>query len=315
MSQETNTYPVNNVYHGEAYYIKLLTSYAMSRYDWNGLPDTIPQEVIEKMLLTSERNRVIIVEKNGQYFIQPYSGVGVGVYDNYEPQSIYANPILQNGTIDTDFFSDKVSPVLFENYVAFDMSETIKRTAKKLSQYDSSLDIATVNTRNTSVPIANDMASAESLKEFHAKQRAGDYYVLQRRKEDTLIGIDTYQYLPTVPNQYFRTLTELAQLRNNELRLFMNEIGLVMSKDKSEAVLSNESNNDIVLPITRVLSGLKARQDNARKLTEITGYNVTVKLTDAIETMIELYRKEPSVLESDTTDETKQEEEEVVDNE
>lgn len=292
MGKEPNTYPVESVYKGELYYNRLLASYAMSRYIWEGLPETIPQQVLEAMLLTSEYNRVVLIEKNGKWYIQPYSGKGVGVYDGYEPSTIYANPVIGSGSISTEFYTDETSPVLFENYVNFDMNETIKRTAKKLAQYDSSLDITTVNTRNTAVPTASDNAAAEGLRTLFRKIRAGEYYVLTRKREDSLINVDNFKYLPTVPNQYFKTMTELGQLRNNELRLFMNEIGMVMSKDKSEAVLSNETAHDLVLPITRVLSGLQARKDAATTITELTGYNVTVRLSEAIESMIKSYRNE-----------------------
>lgn len=276
---ENNTYEVEKVYKGESYYIDLLTSKAISRFVWCGLPSTIPSYELERLLVQSPTQKAVIVEKNGKHYIQPFSGVGVGVYEDAEPTTLFANPIIGSGMIDTNLLDIENSPIVFENYNNYNLWNTIRRYAKKLSQYDSSLDITTVNTRNMSTPIAKTSSAKASLEVLFKKLREGFYSVLQSSAKDGFLEEDTYKYLPTVSNSYFKDMTELAQLRNNELRMFLFEIGQILPKDKMEAVLSDESQNDKMIPLINLDSSLQARKDACERLNNLYGWNVSVDLT------------------------------------
>lgn len=275
------SYPVNNVYIGESYYRNELSSYAISRFVYENLPPTIPQFVLESTLLNTIDNKAILVNKNNKLYVQSYHSYGVGVYDNLDPTVIYANPILKSGTIDTNILNDG-NIVLFENFTNFSIYNCINRYAKKLAQYDSSLDVTTVNTRNTAVPVVDGEVNRQSIVKLLEKVKGGEYDVLVQKAQSAMLDIDSFKYLPTVPNTYFKALTELAQLRNNEKRNFLMEIGVVFPKDKTQAVLSDESQNEMILPLYRLTSELEARKDICEKINSY-GYKCSVKLNPILE--------------------------------
>lgn len=239
--QQDNITFISDVISGYSYNYNYLLAEIIPRYVWNGLPSTIDSNILEKMLMTC--GSIIPVEKNGEIYVQPAMLYGVGVYVEEPPSNVYANPVLGSGIFDVDWKNEPC--VLFDNSARFNKNSIIERTAMKLSRTESTIDIILTNNNGTEPLLAKNNNIAESIKKIFEERKKGNLYVPVNEDIIDVIA-ESVKVIESNKNPNIPDVNQLLILYNNQLRQFYRDFGILITKDKSQAVLSDETENDSI---------------------------------------------------------------------
>ena len=239
--QQDNITYISDVISGYSYNYNYLLAEVIPRYVWNGLPSTIDSNILEKMLLTC--GSIIPVEKNDEIYIQPTMLYGVGVYVEEPPFNVYANPVLGSGNFEVDWKNEPC--VLFDNSARFNKNSIIERTAMKLARTESTIDIILTNNNGTEPLLAKNNNIAESIKKIFEERKKGNLYVPVNEDIIDVIA-ESVKVIESSKNPNIPDVNQLLILYNNQLRQFYRDFGILITKDKSQAVLSDETENDSI---------------------------------------------------------------------
>ena len=80
---------------------------------------------------------------------------------------------------------------------------------------------------------------------------------------------------PSIPN-----VTELLTLYNNQLRQFYRSFGILITKDKTQAVLSDETDNDTIYTNHILADGLAERKKWCEMMNSKYSLNIDVKISE-----------------------------------
>lgn len=80
---------------------------------------------------------------------------------------------------------------------------------------------------------------------------------------------------PSIPN-----VTELLTLYNNQLRQFYRSFGILITKDKTQAVLSDETDNDTIYTNHVLADGLAERKKWCKMMNSKYSLNIDVKISE-----------------------------------
>lgn len=265
---------ISDVNSGILFNVDLLTSFALRRFIWKNLPSTIDSYILEKTLI--EYGGVIPVEKNNDLWLMPLNSYGVGVYKDEPPKGIYANPILGSETFNLNWYNtDNV--ILFENSSRIDLIEIIKRYAEKLSRIESTIDIILTNNNGTDTIIAKSQNVADAIKKIYDSKKEGKIFISTTEEIADILG-DSYRIIESNKKINIPTITELLTAYNNTFRLFMREIGITVSKDKSQAILSDETFNENIFPRFILNDCLDVRKNWSERMNNKYNLNISVEI-------------------------------------
>ena len=255
-----------------------------SLFEYSGLPDSIPQRMLE-----------IYLQVNGHCAIAEYEGTlyafkgGLGgLPDAYYMPTVYtvANPYLnfeKNLKIGTDC-------VLINNDSMFiGLMPLFNRYASMIAETELSMQLAVINARIIDLIVAEDDATRESAEEFLEKIAAGNLGVIGSNA--FLSGLKT---LPYASASHSNQITQLIEMEQYAKAAWYNEIGLNANYNmKREALSSAESqlNNDALMPLIDDM--LRCRRIAIEKINEKYGLEITVELGSSwkdneLETVFEL---------------------------
>lgn len=239
------------------------------RVIYNGLPPDIPLYIIEKYLL--EYGTCGFTMNGGKYVVVRGAPSGVTPYDTEFTNYVWSAPDTQPLIRESNILN--VGIVMLRNNESMQsMNEFIDYYADLLAQTDLSYRFALINTRMPSVFHTTDSKSAGDVKSMFESVEKGDFATLTNTQVFKNVEQCNY-YIPP-----HGTLTEFLVSRNNILRSFYLAIGLVTSKDKSQAVLSDESYADYQAPSARLDDLIRQREEDIQRVNEVFGLNITVKL-------------------------------------
>lgn len=265
---------ISDVNNGILYNIDFLTSFALRRFIWKNLPDTIDSYILEKTLV--EYGGVIPVEKNNNLWLMPLQSYGVGVYKDEPPMGIYANPILGSETFKLNWYTPE-NVILFENSSRIDLMEIIRRYAEKLARLESTIDIILTNNNGTDTIIAKSQNVADAIKKIYESRQEGKIFIATSEEIMDILG-DSYKIIESNKKINIPTITELLTAYNNTFRLFMREIGITVSKDKTQAILSDETFNENIFPRFILNDCLEVRKNWCERMNEKYGFNISVEI-------------------------------------
>ena len=265
---------ISDVNTGILYNIDFLTSFALRRFIWKNLPDTIDSYILEKTLI--EYGGVIPVEKNNNLWLMPLQSYGVGVYKDEPPMGIYANPILGSETFDLKWYSSD-NVILFENSSRMDLMEIIRRYAEKLARLESTIDIILTNNNGIDTIVAKSQNVADAIKKIYESKKEGKIFISATEEIVDILG-DSYKVIESNKKINTPTVTELLTAYNNTFRLFMREIGITVSKDKSQAILSDETFNENIFPRFILNDCLEVRKNWCERMNEKYGFDISVEI-------------------------------------
>ena len=242
-----------------------------SMFEYEGLPESIPQKELERLLQTTGNAFVTSVDG----VLYALSGGKGGEPDVYGRATLYtvANPALKlNKTYDI-----QKDGVLIENDSNGEsLLPLIGRYAVLYTDGLISLNTASVLTRITMLISASDDKTKQSADEFLRKIQDGEFSIIG---ENAFFKGVNMQTAPTTNSVYITQLIELIQYYKASM---YNELGLNANYNmKRERLNLGEvsMNVDVLLPY--VDNMLKERQNAVEKINEMFDTEISVKLASS----------------------------------
>ena len=272
--QQDNITFISDVIAGYSYNYNYLLAEIIPRYVWHGLPSTIDSNILEKMLMTC--GSIIPVEKNGEIYVQPTMLYGVGVYVEEPPYNVYANPVLGSGNFEVDWNNEPC--VLYDNSARFNKNSIIERTAMKLARTESTIDIILTNNNGTEPLLVKNNNIAESIKKIFEERKKGNLYVPVNEDIIDVIA-ESVKVIESNKNPNIPDVNQLLILYNNQLRQFYRDFGILITKDKSQAVLSDETENDSIYTNNILNDSLDMRKKWCEEMNKKYNLNISVEIS------------------------------------
>lgn len=248
-------------------YIATMLARLQQMFKWSGLPETIPADKLELLLMVNGFAAITEVPEHGLYAF--FGGLG-GVPDAYymPTECIINNPALNFNKV-CKIGSDCI---VMKNDVMFQgVMPLSAKYAELLTENDITFRTMSINSRITSVISASDDRTKDAAKEYIKNVEAGELGVIGAadffegiRVQPTATGsrdnvIDLIEY-----NQYLK-----AQ--------WFNDLGLQMNFNmKRERLNSDEVQLNIkgILPFAENM--LRCRKEGAEKINELYGTEISV---------------------------------------
>lgn len=235
---------------------------------YEGLPDTVPAEELERLLQTE--GNAFFAEVNGDLYA--LQGAAGGEPDPYNRPTIYtvANPALKLNKS----YKIGVDGVFIKNDTnGNSLLPIIGKFAVLYVDGIISLNTASILTRITMLISASDDKTKQSADEFLKKILDGDFSVIG---ENAFFKGVNMQTAATSNTQYITQLVELVQYYKANM---LNELGLNANYNmKRERLNTGEvaMNVDVLLPY--VDNMLHERQKALKQVNEMFGTEITVRL-------------------------------------
>ena len=255
-------------------HIAYMLNRTQSMFKWEGLPDSIPQRILELYLQIN--GNACFYEHNGTLYV--FTGGLGGEPNEYYMPTIYtiATPALKlskNLKIDSDCV------VVPNDSMYIGLIPMFTRYASAMTESELSIDIATVNTRIVDLLSAPDDRTKASAEKFLEDIRKGKTGVIA--ENSFLDGIKAQPYGATGNTNVLTNLIELVQYQKAS---WFNELGLNANYNmKRESLNSAESqlNNDALLPLIDDM--LNTRKIGAEKVNAMFGTSISVSLASSWE--------------------------------
>ena len=252
-------------------------SYMLNRtqcmFTWNGLPDSIPQRVLELYLQVN--GNVCFYEYNDTLYV--FTGGLGGEPNPYYMPTIYtvANPALK---FSKTLRIDEECIVVPNDSLYMGLMPLCKRYGTMLTEVELSLDIANVNSRIVDLISASDDRTYESALEYLRKVRKGEPGIIAENA--FLEGVRVQPYGVSGVHG----ITDLIELEQYIKASWYNELGLNANYNmKRESLNTSESqmNNDALYPLIDDM--LRQRQIGCDKVNSMFGTNISVQLSSSWE--------------------------------
>lgn len=266
-----------------------------SMFKWDGLPESIPQRILELYLQVN--GTCCFYRYQGTLYV--FTGGLGGEPDVYYMPTIYtiANPALslsKNLKIDVDCV------VIPNDSMYIGLMPLIRRYVTQMTETELSIYITTINARLYSLISAPDDRTKLSAEKYMKDVEDGKLGVVADN-----VFLDGIRVQPYGQSSNTNTITNLIELMQYEKASLYNELGLNANYNmKREAIVSNEAqmNNDSLLPL--VDNMLEMRKKGAEKVNKMFGTNITVDYASSWkDNMIELEN-----MQNDISDESESEE-------
>lgn len=256
------------------HYRRNLLDKLMSVFKWTGFDEEIPTTYIESALLI-----------NGVCGFMKHEGKVIPVicWGAEAPDEFYrcknftwAQPALGSGTIPAEqvVYNDNLAP-----WFGWNCKDIIDKYADLLASTDISLKIAIKNSRLTHVFVTDNQQDVKNINDMVNTVSNGG--LATAIYSDTLVG-DGAKLLEatTKGTDYMRQLSETREYLYN---CFLSEFGIHANTVlKRERELTGEIDMQIEKPTFNVWGMLKARQEGAKRLSEIFGMEISVDFSEAI---------------------------------
>ena len=255
-------------------HISYMINRTQSMFNWEGLPDTIPQRILELYLQIN--GNICFYKYQGNIYI--FTGGMGGEPDEYYRPTIYtiANPYLK---ISKELRIDIDCALMYNDSLLIGLLPMFERYATAISETELSIDISTVNSRIIDLITAPDDRTKASAEKYLSDIRDGKQGIIA--ENSFLDGLRSQPYGSTGNTNNITNLIELLQYQKAS---WYNELGLNANYNmKRESINSGESqlNNDALLPLIDDM--LNCRKFGAEKVNAMFGTNISVSLASSWE--------------------------------
>lgn len=259
----------------------LLRTHSMFRY--SGLPDTIPERVIE---LSLQRNGHVCVTKVGKDLYMFCGAFGGEPDPYYLPKNyIVSNPSL---TFNKTLKIGEDCEVIPNDSLYMGLLPLFRRYATSLTENELSMKVATINLRLLMMLSAMDDRTEKSARKFLQDLEDGKNAVISETK--FIEGLKVHPLSSGNNN----ALTNLIEYEQYLKASWYNEIGLNANYNmKRESINSNEAqlNNDALLPLVDDM--LECRKSAVDRINSMFGTNIEVELNSSWEQIKEEHSGQP----------------------
>jgi len=253
------------------YYIQHYLNVCQSMFNYDGLPDSVPQDVLERQLQVN--GNVFWVKDGGDLYA--LTGALGGELDMYYRPTRYivANPYLH---LEREFTVDKDGVLMKNDTEMQGLLPIIGKYAVLLTDSEISLNMAAILTRITMLISASDDKTKASADIFVKKILDGEFSVIG---ENAFFDGVKMQTSPTANSSYITQLVELVQYYKAGL---LNELGLNANWNaKRERLITTEVNTNIDLLLPFVDDMLTERRKALELVNKMFGTEISVELSSA----------------------------------
>lgn len=271
-----NMYDVSNVKEGFDYWYFKLLNLAINMFEYDNLPEGISTRDIEINLIITG-HAAVIARKDGGLFTPLSCLFGYDSY--YQPVWMtYANPVVLSThkyTIGKDcevIYNNSMKDSIY--YVKADagLDTFIKRYARQLADIEATANIYMVNSRLVSIPVSNDNAVMESLKQFFKNLTIGKRGIVS----DSAI-IENFRNVDINRGGVKDGINDWMIARDKILEQFFRELGIRMHNNKKAQVNEEEVESNDQLLLISSDDMLKARKEGIERVNNMFGTNITVR--------------------------------------
>lgn len=270
-------YDVSDVRRGYDYWYFKLLDLLINMFEYKNLPAGISKRDLELNLLITG-HATIIAKKDGTLFTPLTSLYGYDEY--YQPtKAVFANPVVITskeysiGEDCTVVYNNSLQDSIF--YVKADsgLNTFIQRYARQLADIESTINIYTVNSRLTSIPVSNDNAVMESLKSFFKNLTIGKRAIVS----DSSI-IENFRNVDINRTGIKDGVNDWLIARDKILEQFYRDLGIRMTNQKKAQVNTDEVESNDQLLLISSDDMLKARKKGYEETNNMFGTNIEVRL-------------------------------------
>lgn len=242
-----------------------------SMFKWEGLPDSIPQRMLELYLMSSGACAVTKVDEKLYAFT---GGLG-GEPDEYYRPTIFtvANPYLQFNEM---LRVDEECALVLNDKCHAGLLGLLEQYGTAMVENELSMHVATINSRVMSIITAEDDNAKASADKFLEDIESGKLSAIGAQKFFECVQTQPYAVRGAT------TLTDLIEYEQYLKASLFNELGLNANYNmKRESLNSAESqlNNDALTPLIDDM--LNCRKRGADKINELYGTEITVEFSSA----------------------------------
>lgn len=240
---------------------------SVTMFDWQGLPETIPPEVIERYLQCY--GHVAFIEHEGKYYVVNGALGGEPNIYNDPTQITVSNPVIGSKTFNID--DDCI--VISNDYLKTGLLPIYNRYCYLMVENDVTMFQVNINQRIANIITANDDPTRESAELYLKKIEDGKTGVIMDNKLFESLKVFTNNQTNNVH------LMDLVQYQQYLKASLYNEIGLNSNYNmKKERLISGEleQNSDILFPLVDGM--LECRQAGIEKVNEMFNLNISVDL-------------------------------------
>lgn len=283
-----NLYDFNDKERCQRNYIMYMLNRTQRLFEYKGLPDTIPQRMLEFMLQIN--GFACFAKHNGKLYAF-YGGLGGEPDEYYRPTTcVVSNPALKF----SDTFKIHENCVIVRNdSFLYGLIPLFSRYATAMVENDISFRMASINSRIEMLLSAPDDATKKAAEKFLEDLADGKLGVIAENA--FLDGIKAQEVGRTM-----RTFTDLIEYQQYLKASWFNEIGLNANYNmKREKLSTTESqmNNDALLPLVEDM--LENRRQCIEEVNEMFDTEISVDFASSWEKLIEEMEAESNQLDSE----------------
>lgn len=274
-------------------YIAYMLDRTQRIFEYKGLPDTVPQRMLEFLLQVN--GYACFGECNGELYAF-YGGLGGEPDAYYRPTvCVVANPFLK---FNKTFKIDKDCVIMRNDSLLYGLLPLFSRYATAMAENDISFRLSSVNTRIEFLLSAPDDSTKQAAEKFLKDIEEGKQGVIA--SNEFLEGIKAQEV-----GRSMRTFTDLIEYQQYLKASWFNEIGLNANYNmKREKLSTTESqmNNDALLPLVEDM--LEQRRLACEKINEMFGTDISVEFASSWEKLLKEFEAESNQLDSGEEGET-----------
>jgi len=252
-------------------YVRYMFNRSFAMFEYSGLPDTIPQIELEKILQIGGFG--IWAKVNNDLYV--FSGGLGGEQDVYYRPTIatVSNPALN---ISKNFIIDKECIVMPNDSMFMGLFPLFNRYCNMLNENDISMLLYDVNKRASFILSAQDDNTADSARDFLQKLFNGEQAVIT---DKNIIGAFKAENANTGNSTGIKDLIEYQQYLKASL---YNEIGLNSNFNMKRERLNTsevEMNSGNLYPLVDDM--LNSRKNALEKINEMFGTNINIEFASS----------------------------------
>ena len=245
-----------------------LSATAMSMFKYDGLPDNVRPEDLERMLL--ENGELIFTKWNDEFYIFQFSGTGkqnyLGEWDSYQVN----NPYINCNHVFTD--KDAVRVRNTDNSVS--LSGLLDMYSELLSESYITLNMSDVNARLSFLISAGDNATKTSAELFLKQVYEGKQGIIGSQPL-----LDSLSVNPLADHKDFQSVIQLNKFYYSD---FFQKIGLTNLYNNVHDRISATETQFTATSIYPFVDNMKKNREAAvERINKLFGLNVSVEFTSS----------------------------------
>ena len=241
---------------------------AMTMFKYDGLPDNVKPEDLERMLL--ENGELIFTKWNDEYYIFQFTGAGkqnyLGEWDSYQVN----NPYIQCNQV----FTDKDAVRIRNTDNAVSLAGMLDMYSELLSESYITLNMSDVNARLSFLISAGDSATKASAELFLKQVYDGKQGIIGSQPLLESLSVN-----PLAEHRYFQSVIELNKFYYSD---FFQKIGLTNLYNNVHDRISATETTFTATSIYPFVDNMKKNREQAiEKINQLFGLDVSVEFTSS----------------------------------